>query len=206
MVCDLQSRIGAVFALVVLCSGCVATSDLERLNRDLTQKLDVANSTIQEDITALGDKVDQVQTSQEALRSEVTTAMGSLRADTRAGLEKLAVDQQQRDRQLKELDAQIAKTRQALKDSVTTSSQALEQIAQVTKDINRKLASIEVTVAAVQGLTPAVSELGTELRALRQTLQQTYKLEEAALKHRLKALEELGRQLEPSPKQAKKSD
>ncbi len=206
MLCDLHSRIGAVFALVVLCSGCVATSDLERLNRDLTQKMDAANTTIQDDIIALGDKVDRVQTSQEALRSEVTTAVGSLRTDTRAGLEKLAVDQQQRDKQLKELEAQIAKTRQALKDSVTTSSQALEQIAQVTKDINRKLASIEVTVAAVQGLTPAVSELGTELRALRQTLQQTYKLEEAALKHRLKALEELGRQLEPSPRQAKKSE
>lgn len=205
MLCDLHSRIGAVFALVALCSGCVATSDLERLNRDLTQKIDAANSTIQDDITALGDKVDQVQTSQEALRSEVTTAMGSLRTDTRAGLDKLAVDQQQRDKQLKELEAQIAKTRQALKDSVTTSSQALEQIAQVTKDINRKLAAIEVTVAAVQGLTPAVSELGSELRALRQTLQQTYKLEEAALKHRLKALEELGRQLEPTPRQAKKS-
>ncbi len=206
MISIVQTRMCAFGALLALCSGCVATSDLERLNRDLTKQMDSANTTIKDDLLMLGGKVDQVQTSQEALRSDVTSAMETLRADTNKGIEKLATDEQARDRQLKELESQIEKTRQALKDYVTTSSQAMEQIAKVTTEVNNKLAAIEQTVATVRGLPPAVSELGAELRALRQTLQQTYKLEEAALKHRLRALEELGRNLEPNPQQAKQSD
>lgn len=204
-----QPRICGLVSLVALCGlggGCVATSDLERLNRDLTQKMEVANASLQDDLTALGGKVDQVQTSQEALRSGLTTAMDSLRTDTRQGLEQLAGDDQQRRQQLTELEAQLAKTRQALTEYVRTNSQALEQIAQATQDVNQKLAAIEQTVAAVQGLPAAVSALGSKLRGLRETLQQTYKLEEAALRHRLKALEELTRQLEPHDKQAKKSE
>ena len=202
-----QPRLRACAALVVLCGlsvGCVATSDLERLNRDLTQKMEAANTSVQEDLSALGGKVDQIQASQEALQSGVTTAIQSLHADTRQGLERLTGDDQQRQRQLKELEAQLARTRQALADYVKTNSQALEQIAQATKDVHQKLAAIEQTVASVQGLSPAVSALGSELRGLREALQQTYKLEEAALRHRLKALEELTRQLDPNPQQAKK--
>lgn len=206
MICDLPRRIGALLALVALCSGCIATSDLEQLNRDLSRKMDSTNTAIRDDLVSMGEKVDQMQASQQALRGDLTTAMDGLRAETRKGLQTLAGDERSREQLLKELEGQIAKTRQALKDYVTTSSQALEQIARITTDVNRKLATIEKTVAAVQGLPPAVSALGTELRALRQTLQQTYALEEAALRHRLQALEELRHQLETNPKQANKGE
>lgn len=202
----LQTRIMASVALLALCSACVTKSDLEQLNRDLSLKMDTANSQAREEVASLREGMDQLQTGQKALRDDVTTSVDSLRADTSDALTKLAGDDQQRSQEIKQLDSQIAKTRQALKDYVATNSQALEQIAQVTKDVNQKLARIEQTVGVIKSLPPAVTQLGTELHALRQTLQQTYQLEEVALRQRLKVLEELSRQLEPNPKQAKKTD
>lgn len=205
MTCASLTRPCAFVCLLLLASGCVATSDLDRLNRDLSLKLESATAALTHDLATLHERVGQVQASQEDLRGDVTASVEGLRADTREALDKLTVDEQRTIQQLNGLDAQVAKTRQSLKEYVTHSSQALEQTAQMSRDLNAKLAAIEQSVAVVQGLPPAVGRLGTELGALRRTLQQTYKLEEAALKHRLRTLEELSRQLEPAPQQAKKS-
>ena len=125
--------------------------------------------------------------------------LGGMGCATTSDLEKV---DQGLTRKLRNLDNTLQAQIQGLRRDLKNVQGSQEQlVAAITDEIDRRLLGIEHTVAEVERLPSLVSDLGTEMDALRQTLFQTYELEEAALRDRLKALEQFRRRLELVPGQ-----
>lgn len=165
--------IGLGLVLLLGGTGCATTSDLGKLNRTLTQKLEEVDGTL--------------RTQVEELRAELKTTQATHT----------------------ELYDQLTKTLEGVKSEMATATMVTEywaetmrgikQMAAWADEMNNQLGSVRQLRVAVEQLPSLLRSVGTEVHAIRQTLLNTYKLEEAALRERLKALDHMRRQLETSP-------
>src|SRR5207249_1335795 len=102
--------------------------------------------------------------------------VGALRSDTKAALEDMLDREAARGQTMKELRADSAQTKKALDEYAG------------------KVASFS---ARLEQLPAIVNQVSNEVQALTQTLIGGYRLEEATLRDRLKAIELVLKQLEP---------
>lgn len=202
-------------------TGCATTSDLQQLDQGLTQKLAALNTTIRTQVDDLRKELSGVRTGQEkrqedlgrnleAVKSTLEAEVVGLRAqvdtlkvDTKAALEEVKTRETLTHQIMKEVKSDTATTRKAFTEYVAKSSQDLERIEAFAGDLTKQLQSVQAEMSTLKQLPPLVTNLGAEMQALTQTLLGSYKLEEAALKDRLKTLEQVIKQLEPAtPQQA----
>ena len=165
--------IGLSIAIVLGGTGCATSSDLGKLSRGLTQKLETLDNT--------------VQTQVESLRADLQT--------TQAASTQQYEELQQT---LEGVKSEMA-TASMLKTYSTDAIRGIKKVVDWTEQAKAQLASLRQLRAAVDQLPSLVSGLSTEMRSLRKILLTTYRLEEAALRERLKALNKMRRELEASP-------
>ncbi|MFQ5992398.1 MAG: hypothetical protein ACE5NA_08160 [Nitrospiraceae bacterium] len=188
--------IGVVFLLGAM--GCATASDLQKLDQGLTQKLDTANSSLMSEIKDLRGELKTVQSDNEKQQAELVRTLEQFRSDNKAAMEDMRRHEALRSELLlKEVRSETARTREALAASAKENEQALAQIVALNDGTHKRLEHIQKTVATVKQLPSFLTGLNTEMHMIRQTLLGGYKLEEAALKERLKILEKVRMQLEP---------
>ncbi len=164
--------IGLGMVLLLGGTGCATKADLGKLNEGLTQNL-------------------------EALDSRVHAQVEDVRTDLKA-------TQAQHTKQYDELKTTLAvvKTDMATANMLTEywskTTQGVKKIAAWTDEVNEQLGSVRQLRVAIEQLPSLLTGLATEMHSLRQALLNSYKLEEAALRERLKALDHMRRQLEAS--------
>jgi len=157
--------------LAAALSGCATRADLQKLDDGLTKKMDVLKA-----------------------------AVSTVAADTRAALDELRRSETARTDLLKELKDDIADTRQAVGEHSAESKQRGETLVFVTAENQKYLQAVKTDVSAVgeqvKRLPALMAGLGQDVQALHQALLGIYKIEEAALRERLRALEAVRKQLE----------
>ncbi len=149
--------VGIGMGLILLLGGmgCATTSDLEKLNQGLTQKL-------------------------ESLDTSVQTQMADLRTEL-----------------MEDIKSEAASTRRAQTEQAEERARALARIEALTDKLNKQLESVQQAVAPVAELPSYLSGLSAKMQSIGQALLGNYELEEAALRERLKILEQARKRLEP---------
>ncbi len=176
-------NVGMSAVLLLTVNGCATSGDLERLEQGLAKKLEAQSRTSQTEMTGLRMKLDTVQTAQEKQKRELTRKLDEIwslvmtQADT-VGTQ-IGVLQNETKAVLEEVRKSEASTGQ-----VRTELHSFQQ-------------AVSAISSNMERIAPLATTVGVELRSLTQTLLGGYSLEEAALRDRLKGLEQLRRQLEP---------
>jgi chromosome segregation ATPase len=157
--------------LAAALSGCATRADLQRLDDALSKKMDALTATV-----------------------------SAVSADTRAALDEFGKSETARAELLRKLKADITDTRKAVGEHSAESKQRAETLVFVTAENQKHLQAVKTDVAAigeqVKRLPTLVAGLGQDVQALHQALLGIYKIEEAALRERLRALEAVRKQLE----------
>lgn len=165
-------QVGTGIVVAWLASGCATSSDLERLNLELSQKLDAQTKAMRAETSSLRDQTKSFKTELENLRAQV----GTFQLDTRSALE-------------------------LLKEQEVMSSQILNELSTVTTSLKKTVEGYDARASGfrsrMEQLPPLVTTLGTEVRSLTETLAGNYELEEAALKDRLRVVEEMKKRFKP---------
>lgn len=166
----LLPRAGMGFVLLLAGTGCATTSDLEKLDQGISRKLEAQDKRTQVEMNRLRSQLNTVQTAQEKQQRETVRKLDELWSTVRTESENLhlAVEALHKD-----LTAETTNTRKILDEFVEKSRLNLERI------------------------ESSAGEVRVQMSALNQTLLGTYRFEEAALRERLKTLEQLKKQLEP---------
>ena len=191
--------ISLLFAVMILSglTGCATGSDLEHLSASVSQRLDVLASNVQAESRRLQAQLDgqakrqqdlsrmveSIKASLEAEVHAVKAEVSSLGNDTRGALEEVLAQESARNKLLNDLRQEAAQTRKAL-----------DEYAGKTQQVQQALGAFS---ARLDQLPSIVGQVGTEVHALSQTLLGGYRLEEAALRDRLKAIEQVLKHLEP---------
>ncbi len=206
MTCRCSPRmlsIGMSAFLLLLGPGCATNKDLKNLNRGLTNQIETMNSSLQADLTKLRSQLEEGRAAQERLDQDLAksldalrSSLDGLRSDTKAAVAQVLGEQRHKGELLRDLKAESSETRQVVVDYAGTSNQALERIATTSEALHHDVGELQTAVATTQQLPSLVRNLGAEMRALRKALYESYKLEEAALRERLKALQQLNVELE----------
>jgi archaellum component FlaC len=190
-----QAGIGLVVSL--LAAGCATSSDLQKLNLDLAQKLDAQTKTLRAETSSLRDQAKSFKTELESLRAQV----GTFQFETRTALERLNEQEVMRQQILNELTASAANTKKTMEGYGATSLERFGKIETMTRETAKQLQTVQQSVSGFSGrieqLPSLVTTLGTEVRSLTATLLGSYELEEAALKDRLRAVEDMKKRLRP---------
>lgn len=202
------ARIG--MGLTLLCGGvgCATASALEVLNQGLSRKLETMSGTVRAEISGLRAQLRAVQDDQEKLQRELTKTHEALKAAVRTELDGLRTQvgglQLETKAALEDMRTSLAQTAQTateLKAEAARNKQELGRIEALAAEASKQLQSLQQGVSALGGrfeqLPSLVTSLGAEMRSLTETLAGTYELEEAALKDRLKALEQVKKHLKP---------
>jgi chromosome segregation ATPase len=184
-------------AVLLTATGCATTSDLDKLEHNLAQKLDAQTRAIRSEVATIRDQVKGIKAEVEGLRAQV----GTFQMDMRAALEDEKKTDAMRDQILKDLTLVTTGTKKAVEGSQAAAQEELKKLEAVTGDATRQLQALQQVISTVSArmeqLPGQVGALSGELRALTDTMWGTYTLEEAALKDRLKALDEMKRRLKP---------
>ncbi len=184
-------------ALWLTPTGCVTTSDLDRLEHNLAQKVDSQTRAVRSEVATARDQIKAIKAEMEGLRAQV----GSFQMDIRAALEDEKRAGALRDQILKDLILETTSTKKAVEGSQAAAQEELKKLEAVTGDASRQVQALQQVVSTVSArmdqLPAQVSALSGDLRALTDALLGTYALEEAALKDRLRALDEMKRRLKP---------
>jgi hypothetical protein len=197
-------------------TGCATSSDMDQFKQSLTQRLDGIASSLQADTRRLqaqldgqGKRQQELSRSVEAVKSglegefrALRAEMGGLRTDTKTMVDELVSSATLSGQIMKDLRVESTHMRKALDDYAGKMHQELGKIEAVAQDGSKEIHTLEQTLAAFSGrLEPVpsmVKHMGSELHGLSQTLMGSYKLEESALRERLKAVEQVLKQLEPA--------
>jgi chromosome segregation ATPase len=178
-------------------TGCVTTSDLDKLEHNLAQKVDAQTRSVRSEVATVRDQIKAVKAEVEGLRAQI----GTFQMDMRAALEDEKRTDALRDQILKDLTLVATGTKKAVEGSQAAAQEELKKLEAVTGDASRQVQALQQVVSTVSArmeqLPAQVGALSGDLRALTDTLLGTYALEEAALKDRLRALDEMKRRLKP---------
>ncbi len=184
-------------ALLLIATGCVTTSDLDKLEHNLAQKVDAQTRSVRSEVATVRDQIKAIKAEVEGLRAQV----GTFQMDMRAALEDEKRTDALRDQILKDLTLAATSTKKAVEGSQAAAQEELKKLQAVTGDASRQVQALQQVVSTVSArmeqLPAQVGALSGDLRALTDTLLGTYALEEAALKDRLRALDEMKRRLKP---------
>jgi predicted nucleic acid-binding Zn-ribbon protein len=190
-----RAGVGIVFSLVT--AGCATSSDLEKFNLDLHRKLDAQTRTLQAETSSLRDEAKSLRTEMESLRAQV----GTFHLETRKAFERLNEQEVMSDQIVKELNANAANTRKEMEGYGAKSLERFGKIEAMTGEAAKQIQAVQHAVADSSGrieqLPSLVTTLGTEIRSLTATMRGSYELEEAALKDRLRTVEEMKKRLVP---------
>lgn len=187
--------VGVVFSL--LAAGCATSSDLQKFNLDLTQKLEAQTRTLRAETSSLGDQVKSFKTELESLRAQI----GTFHLETRTALERMSEQQVIRDQIVKEFTARVTNAKKAMEGYGAKSLERFDKIEAMTGEAAKQLQTLQQAVSdssrGMEQLPSLVTTLGMEVRSLTATLLGNYELEEAALKDRLRAVEAMKKGLKP---------
>ncbi len=171
--------VGMAVVLLFGVTGCVTTTDLEKLDAGLTQKLEALNNTVQTQVAELRAQLRASQTAQAKRVEGLANYLTAVRADTTAAVEKVTAGELERSRILNELKTETTEARKAMTESAAETKRDVGRIAALTAELKTELHNIG--------------------RWARQTLLGNYKVEEAALRERLRALAQVREELESGP-------
>ncbi|HXF94440.1 MAG TPA: hypothetical protein VNK46_16945 [Nitrospiraceae bacterium] len=197
--CTHREAFGSLLGLALLltATGCVTTSDLDKLEHNLAQKVDAQTRSVRSEVATVRDQIKAVKAEVEGLRAQI----GTFQMDMRAALEDEKRTDALRDQILKDLTLVATGTKKAVEGSQAAAQEELKKLEAVTGDASRQVQALQQVVSTVSArmeqLPAQVGALSGDLRALTDTLLGTYALEEAALKDRLRALDEMKRRLKP---------
>lgn len=188
---------GAGMVVSLLAAGCATSSDLEKLDRNLSQKMDTQSRAMRLEVNSLREQVKNVSAETEGLRAQVRT----FQLDTSAALELVKEQGVIREQALRDLSTVTVSTRRELEGYGTKAREHFGKIEEMTGEVTKQIRTVQQVVSGFSGridqLPPLVSALGTEVRSLTETLLGSYELEEVALKDRLRAVEEMKKRLRP---------
>ena len=153
-------------------TGCVTASDLEKLNKGLTEQLQAMEARTQSQAGDLRNELEAVHTAQDMLRKD----LAEVRADTKAAVEVVRQGEATRSRMQEELKAEINQNRRALTKYARENAEALQRTADFTGRLSTQVHDFQ--------------------RGVTQIVVGSYRAEEAALRERLKSLVETREQLE----------
>lgn len=183
-------RTGMGVVLFLAAAGCATSSDLERLEQGLAKKLEAQSKASQAEMSGLRMKLEIVQTAQEKQQRELVRKLDEIWSMVRTEGDVIGT-------QVGVIQNQTT----AVLDEVKKSEAATGEVRSQLNSVQRGLSTVS---GNMERIAPLLTTVGGELRSLAQTLLGAYSLEEAALRDRLKGLEQLRRQLEPGavPQQA----
>lgn len=194
---SLLVRAGAGIILSFVTVGCATSSDLDKLYLDLNSRLKVQTRTIQAETSRMRDETKAFRTEMGELRSEVDT----FHAEMKKALDRLNEQEIMTDQIVKKLNMNSENTRRAMEGYGTKSLERFGKIEAMTGEASKQLQVIQHAVSdsngRIQQLPSLVSTLGTEIHSLTTTLLGSYELEEAALKDRLRTIEQMKKRLSP---------
>lgn len=190
-------QMGTVIVVSWLAAGCATSSDLEMLNLDLSKKLDAQTRTMRAETGSLRDQVKSFKTELENLRAQV----GTFQLDTRSALEVLKEQEVMNGQILHELSTVTTNTKKTVEGYDIRDQERFRRIEGMTGEAAKQLQTVQQVVSGFSGriehLPSLVTALGTEVRSLTETLMGNYELEEAALKDRLRVVEEMKKRFRP---------
>ncbi len=153
-------------------TGCVTASDLEKLNKGLTEQLQAMEARTQSQAGDLRTELEAIHTAPHMPRND----LAEVRTDTKAAVEVVRQGEATRSRMQEELKAEINQNTRALTKYAGENAEALQRIADFTDRVSTQVHDFQ------RGVTQIV--VG-RIRA-----------DEAALRERLKSLVETREQLE----------
>ena len=159
-------------ALLLGGTGCATRADLGKLNQGLTQKLEALDSSVHGQVEDLRTDLKTTQATHTEQYDELKTMLAVVKTDMA--------------------------TANLLTEYWSKTMQRMKKITAWTEEVNEQLGSVRQLRVAVEQLPLLLTGLASEMHSLRQALLNGYKLEEAALRERLKALDHMQRQLEAS--------
>lgn len=181
--------------------GCTTAADLQKLDQGVSRKLETLGSTIRTEIAGLRADLGAQEKRQQDLIKALDTVklmiqneadnlrrqIAGLQSDTRAVREEIKVDEREREQALRDLAEETVNiVRKAVDEYGAKMQQQLHTL-------DQSLSTLSAGLAPVPSL---VTTLGGEMHSLTHTLVSSYRLEEATLKDRLKALEQVLKQLD----------
>jgi hypothetical protein len=191
--------LGCVLLTLFCLAGCATSSELERLDASLSQRLDTVSagiradqSRIQAQLEAQGKRQQDLSRVLEALKTSMEAEGKAVRRDL---VDSKAV--------FEELLGSIVAQAQLSKDTRLQLDRTQKALEEFSGKMHRELASLEEAAKAastrLEQLPSMVSQVGNQVHGLSQMVTGSFKMEEAALRERLKAVEHLLKQLEPVP-------
>lgn len=190
--------VGMAIFLLLGVTGCVTGKDLDKLDAGLNKQLVTLDKSVQTQLQTLHTDLqtsrvqnEELKRTLEVVKAEMATAntLATYTAQHTEALHNLATSHEK---------AEMA-TANTLSTYAAQHAEALHNVAASHEKVSKQLRGLQEAAASVEQLPPLLANLGTELHVFRQTLLKTYALEEAALKERLRALDEFRRQLEAVP-------
>lgn len=188
---------GAGMVVSLLAAGCATSSDLEKLNQNLSQKMDAQSRAMRSEVSSLRDQVKSLSTETEGLRAQVRT----FQLNTSAALELVKEQGVIKEQGLRDLSTAIISTKREVEGYGAKAQEHFGRIEEITGEATKQIRTVQQVVSGFSGridqLPPLVSALGTEVRSLTGTLLGSYELEEVGLRDRLRAVEEMKKRLRP---------
>jgi chromosome segregation ATPase len=213
----LQTRLIILLALTLFGpAGCATSSDMDQFRQSLNQRLDVMTAGQQADARRipaqlegpgkrqqdLARSVDGIKSALETDLHAIRTDLDALKTETKTAVEELVKSETVRAQLIKDLRVEGSHLRKALDEYATKTHQELGRIEAVAQDGSKEIRNLEQALAAfsmrLEQLPAIVNQLGSEVHSLSQTLVGGYRLEEAALRDRLKSVEQVLKHLEPT--------
>lgn len=164
--------IGLGMVLLLAGAGCATKADLKTLNQGLTQQIGALDRTVHAQADEMRGELKTTQATHTKEYDELKATLELVKADMA--------------------------TARMVTEYWSETMQNIKKIAAWTEEVNEQLGSVRQLRMAVDQMPSLLTGLATEMHSLRQALLNTYKLEEAALRERLKTLDHMRRQLEAS--------
>lgn len=194
---DALSLMGAGITVSLLATGCVTSSDLTKLNEDLTHKLDGYTKTMRSEVGRLHEQIKSLRTETEGLRAQV----GTLQLNTTASLDMVKEQGVISQQALRDLSTVTIGTKKEVENYAGKAREHFGKIEEMTGENTKQIRTVQQVVSGfssrIDHFPSLVSALGAEVRSLTETLRGTYELEEGGLRDRLRAIEEMRKRLRP---------
>ncbi|MFQ5991693.1 MAG: hypothetical protein ACE5NA_04570 [Nitrospiraceae bacterium] len=215
-------RLLVAFGLVFLlaATGCATSKDIQGLDQAMSGKLNTLDASVQAQVAGLQAELKKIRDNQERLDKQ----LDAVRSDTVSAVARLETGQAETNRRLmeelktntatalavqgdlKQLDEGMNQKMDALGRTVQLqletlqdeSNKALQRIEAMNEQLKEGTVAVQSAVATVDQLPARLSGLTAEMHVFQKTLVGNYKLEEAALRERLKLLEQVRMQLQPA--------
>src|SRR5579885_587270 len=183
--------------------------DMDRLRASVESRMSELRGEVDAIRSAQAKRQDELAKSLDVVRTTLETKVVGLRqvvetlkADTKATLAQVEVNQAMQQKLLATARSDQALLKEAVTVHAAATAQEFVRLQTMADKTAGQVQGLQASVAALnaslQQLGPALAGLQSDMQALSQTMLGTYKLEEAALRVRLKALEEGIKQLEPA--------